>query len=75
MADPALGICSAQGSEVVEGAVAGTLSLEPRGTNGFGWDAIFIPEGETRTFGEMTAAEKDARSHRRNAWQQLRERL
>jgi XTP/dITP diphosphohydrolase len=53
----------------------GSLSLEPRGTNGFGWDAIFIPEGYTRTFGEMTAAEKDARSHRRKAWELLRERL
>lgn len=71
----ALGICSAQRSEVVEGAVSGTLSTEPRGSNGFGWDAIFIPEGDTRTFGEMTPAEKDARSHRRNAWQLLRERL
>lgn len=71
----ALGICSAQGSEVVQGAVAGSVSAEPRGTNGFGWDAIFIPEGDTRTFGEMTAAEKDARSHRRRAWELLRERL
>jgi XTP/dITP diphosphohydrolase len=51
------------------------LSQEPRGSHGFGWDAIFIPEGDTRTFGEMTAAEKDARSHRRKAWEQLRARL
>jgi XTP/dITP diphosphohydrolase len=71
----ALGICSDAGSEVVEGAVDGTLALEPRGANGFGWDAIFIPEGGTRTFGEMSAAEKDARSHRRRAWELLRERL
>jgi non-canonical purine NTP pyrophosphatase (RdgB/HAM1 family) len=71
----ALGICSDRGSEVVEGAVDGTLSTEPRGTQGFGWDAIFIPEGDTRTFGEMSAAEKDARSHRRRAWEGLRERL
>ena len=51
--------------------VAGTISSAPRGTNGFGWDAIFIPDGETRTFGELTADEKDARSHRRAAWQAL----
>ena len=71
----ALGFCSDRGSEVVEGAVEGFVSLQPRGNNGFGWDAIFVPKGEGRTFGEMTAAEKDARSHRRKAWELLRERL
>lgn len=71
----ALGICSEQGSEVVVGAVDGMLSLQPRGHSGFGWDAIFVPQGEGRTFGEMTAAEKDARSHRRKAWELLRAKL
>jgi len=71
----ALGICSDAGSEVVEGAVDGLLSLRPRGQAGFGWDAIFVPQGEGRTFGEMSAAEKDARSHRRKAWELLRDRL
>jgi XTP/dITP diphosphohydrolase len=71
----ALGICSDQGADVVEGAVDGMLSLHPRGNAGFGWDAIFVPKGEGRTFGEMSPAEKDARSHRRQAWQLLRERL
>jgi XTP/dITP diphosphohydrolase len=47
------------------------VAIAPRGTNGFGWDAIFIPDGETRTFAEMTGAEKDARSHRRRAWEAL----
>ena len=51
------------------------LSLRPRGQAGFGWDAIFVPQGEGRTFGEMSAAEKDARSHRRKAWELLRDRL
>jgi non-canonical purine NTP pyrophosphatase (RdgB/HAM1 family) len=71
----ALGICSEAGSEVVQGAVDGLLSLRPRGQAGFGWDAIFVPQGEGRTFGEMSAAEKDARSHRRKAWELLRDRL
>lgn len=71
----ALGICSERGSEVVEGAVEGMLSLHPRGSFGFGWDAIFVPQGEGRTFAEMTAAQKDARSHRRKAWELLRDRL
>jgi XTP/dITP diphosphohydrolase len=71
----ALGICSERGSHVVEGAVEGQLSLHPRGNAGFGWDAIFVPQGEGRTFAEMTPSEKDARSHRRRAWELLRERL
>jgi XTP/dITP diphosphohydrolase len=71
----ALGICSEAGAEVVVGAIDGTVSAAPRGQNGFGWDAIFIPQGDDRTFAEMSAAEKDARSHRRKAWELLRERL
>jgi non-canonical purine NTP pyrophosphatase (RdgB/HAM1 family) len=71
----ALGICSKQGCEVVVGAVEGMLALHPRGHFGFGWDAIFVPPGEGRTFGEMTPAEKDARSHRRKAWELLRDKL
>jgi len=60
---------------VAEGRVAGSIALHPRGANGFGWDVLFIPEGETRTFAEMTAAEKNARSHRERAFAALRERL
>jgi non-canonical purine NTP pyrophosphatase (RdgB/HAM1 family) len=71
----ALGLCSEQGSEVVEGAVDGSLALHPRGKAGFGWDAVFVPKGEGRTFGEMSPAEKDAYSHRRRAWERLRDRL
>jgi non-canonical purine NTP pyrophosphatase (RdgB/HAM1 family) len=71
----ALGICSEHGSEVVEGAVEGSIAAEPRGTAGFGWDAVFIPQGESRTFGEMSPAEKDQLSHRRRAWQRLRDKL
>jgi non-canonical purine NTP pyrophosphatase (RdgB/HAM1 family) len=71
----ALGICSERGVEVVEGVTTGTLAPHPRGTQGFGWDAIFVPDGDDRTFGEMTAQEKDARSHRRKAWDQLKGRL
>lgn len=71
----ALGLCTEHGADVVLGVCEGTVSEAPRGLNGFGWDAIFIPEGETRTFGEMTAEEKDARSHRRRAWELLRGRL
>ncbi|NBV42038.1 RdgB/HAM1 family non-canonical purine NTP pyrophosphatase [bacterium] len=53
--------------ETVEGIVEGTIAFEIKGNNGFGYDPIFIPEGETRTFGEMTASEKHGVSHRARA--------
>ena len=43
---------------VVEGRMTGVLVRERRGTNGFGYDPVFQPEGHERTFGEMTADEK-----------------
>ncbi|MCO1580024.1 RdgB/HAM1 family non-canonical purine NTP pyrophosphatase [Crossiella sp. SN42] len=52
---------------VVRGEWRGTLLRAMRGANGFGYDPIFVPEGETRTSAEMTPAEKDADSHRGRA--------
>jgi XTP/dITP diphosphohydrolase len=49
------------------GELRGTLAAGPRGEAGFGYDPAFVPEGETRTVGEMSAAEKDAISHRARA--------
>ncbi len=57
------------------GELRGTLADVPRGTGGFGYDPAFVPEGETRTVGEMSAAEKDAISHRARAAAALRELL
>ncbi len=57
---------------VVEGRVDGRLSFPPRGTLGFGYDPIFIPEGGGQTFGEMQPAAKDALSHRTRAFDKLR---
>jgi XTP/dITP diphosphohydrolase len=60
------------GSErVVEARMTGTLTHVPRGSNGFGYDPIFLPNGETRTTAEMTSAEKDAISHRGRAFRAL----
>ncbi|TDQ44572.1 RdgB/HAM1 family non-canonical purine NTP pyrophosphatase [Actinorugispora endophytica] len=56
---------------VVEGVFRGTLTTGPRGGNGFGYDPIFVPEGETRTTAEMSAAEKNAISHRGIAFRAL----
>jgi XTP/dITP diphosphohydrolase len=50
------------------GAIEGNLADERRGSNGFGYDPIFVPLGETRTTAEMTAEEKDAISHRGKAF-------
>jgi len=47
-----------------EGSVRGAIAPSPRGKRGFGFDPIFVPEGLTRTFGEMTLEEKSAVSHR-----------
>lgn len=52
---------------VVRGEWRGTLLRERRGTNGFGYDPIFVPEGYEITSAEMTAEEKDAESHRGRA--------
>lgn len=71
----ALGVCTPAGAFVVEGRVDGLVGAAPRGAGGFGWDAIFMPGTEARTFGEMTSAEKDERSHRRRAWEALRAKL
>jgi XTP/dITP diphosphohydrolase len=49
------------------GAVEGALAQEPRGAEGFGYDPIFIPEGERETFGELPSAVKHGLSHRGRA--------
>lgn len=56
----------------VTGECAGTIAAEERGSNGFGYDSVFVPDdGDGRTFAEMSAAEKDAVSHRSRAMAQL----
>ncbi|HEX4015425.1 MAG TPA: RdgB/HAM1 family non-canonical purine NTP pyrophosphatase [Frankiaceae bacterium] len=60
---------------VLRGEVRGTLLTGPRGSGGFGYDPIFIPDGETRTTAEMSPAEKDAISHRGRAFRALAAKL
>jgi non-canonical purine NTP pyrophosphatase (RdgB/HAM1 family) len=57
---------------VAEGRVRGSIALHPRGTSGFGWDVLFIPEGDTRTWAEMGQEEKNEDSHRARAFKSLR---
>ena len=59
---------AAQDVAVAEGRIRGSIALHPRGTNGFGWDVLFIPEGATRTWAEMSEAEKNSDSHRARAF-------
>ncbi len=66
--------------EAFDAAVYGTLVWPPRGDNGFGYDPMFLPDGHTRTFGEMTNAEKHGLppagkglSHRARAFLKLAE--
>ena len=56
---------------VVHGEWTGRLVREPRGSNGFGYDPIFVPAGDTRTSAELTPEEKDAQSHRGRAMRAL----
>ena len=55
----------------VTGVLSGTLARAPRGSNGFGYDPIFVPDGEQRTTAELSPADKDAISHRGRAFRAL----
>lgn len=57
--------------EVVEGLLRGRLARAPRGGGGFGYDPIFVPDGDTRTTAELDPDEKDAISHRGRAFRAL----
>ena len=58
-------------TETVEGRVDGALVWPPRGANGFGYDPMFLMDGQRQTYGEMTRAEKEADNHRARAFRQL----
>ena len=70
-------VCYPDGSEVMaEGAVAGTITTEPRGTGGFGYDPVFAPvEAGGLTFSELGPAAKNTISHRGRALRALLELL
>lgn len=56
-----------------EGIIEGTIAQQPIGTNGFGYDPVFIPAGYTKTFAQMTAEEKNQISHRAIAVSKMNE--
>jgi len=58
-------------TQVFEGRIDGEVMFPPRGTRGFGYDPIFMPNGEMVTFGEMDPRRKNAMSHRARAFAKL----
>ncbi len=67
-----LSLCWPDGHvESFEGRVEGTLTWPPRGTIGFGFDPVFVPLNDTRTFAEHEPEQKDAISHRADAFRKL----
>lgn len=67
-----LALCWPDGEVVtVEGRVDGEIAWPPRGDQGHGYDPVFVPQGETRTFAQMTQDEKAQYSHRGQAFQKL----
>ncbi|WP_426167816.1 RdgB/HAM1 family non-canonical purine NTP pyrophosphatase [Sandarakinorhabdus sp. DWP1-3-1] len=58
-------------TESVEGRVDGTLTWPPRGSNGFGYDPMFVMDGKERSYGEISRAEKEADNHRARAFRLL----
>lgn len=60
-----------QPTDIFEGRAFGSLTFPPRGSKGFGYDPIFVPEGYRQTFGEMDPDQKHAMSHRARAFSKL----
>lgn len=61
--------------QIFEGRCNGQIVWPPRGTEGHGYDPVFVADGETRTFGEMTLDEKAKFSHRAKAFEKFAETL
>ena len=72
----AAAVCFPDGSEsVVRGECRGLIETERHGTGGFGYDPVFFSEEFGKTFGELSAAEKNSVSHRKIAFEKLKEKL
>ena len=67
----ALALVDDRRSLLVNGSVYGRIAVEPRGTNGFGYDPLFVVAGGDRTFGELPPEVKAERSHRADAIRRL----
>ena len=68
-----LALVGANMQEITEGICLGKLGEIPRGTNGFGYDPIFLPDGFKKTYAELTAEEKNLVSHRAKSFAKMKE--
>lgn len=75
LATVAFALCDEHGVRTFTGSVEGSISEKPRGENGFGWDAVFIPKGYQKTWAEMSDQEKHETSMRKIALEGLSEYL
>lgn len=75
IASTVIGYADVDGVEVFASSLRGRILAEPRGSGGFGFDAMFLPDGYSSTLAEMSDAEKDACSPRGAALRALREYL
>ena len=65
------GLFDGENLSMYESSIDGTVAEKPRGTNGFGWDPIFIPNGYKKTHGEMTIEEMDEINIRKIALEKM----
>ncbi len=68
-----VGLHDGNNMTIAKGEVRGRVAPQLHGSSGFGWDVLFIPEGHERTYAEMPATEKNAISHRKMAFETLKE--
>jgi len=68
-----VGYIDAKSTVLFEGEVEGAIAYEARGNRGFGFDPIFTPKGESKTFAQMSMQEKNRFSHRARAFKKLAE--
>lgn len=71
VAEVSFGLYDGQSLQTFDGSREGSVSAEPRGDNGYGWDPIFVPDGYRKTWGEMTLEEQEATPFRRPALESL----
>ena len=67
--------CPGTRPRLFEGECRGTIALAPAGESGFGYDPVFVPEGHSRTFAQMSLDEKKSMSHRGNAIKKMMDEL
>lgn len=75
IAKTAVGFFDGAQARVFVGEISGTIPEVVRGTSGFGWDSIFVPDGYEKSFAEMTSAEKNAISMRKLALERMKTEL